>query len=93
MEGRVRGPTEGNAEAKPVGCPWQLLQYTTQKIMCGNWPSSTLMDCEAGCEIYQHLQALNAQIQALKEKLPGGGYIVNCHVCTTKDVDKRRGQG
>ena len=93
MEGRIRKPAEGNAEAKPVGCPWQMLQYTTQKIRCGNAQANWLLFCRPTCEMYLHLQELNAQIQALKEKLPGGGYIVNCHVCTTKDVDEKGGEG
>ena len=104
MEGRVREPAEGNAEAKPVGCPWQMLQFTTQKIRCGNAQANWLLFCRPTCEMYLHLQALNTQIQELKEKAAASnirditGKIessrgVDCIACTQKEDDERGGQG
>ena len=71
MEERVREPEERRHKAQPIGCPWQLLCYATHTMECRLQIAQRSPDvrCQPNCDVYTHLQTLNAQIKKLQEEL------------------------
>lgn len=70
MEEGMRGPAQ-ETKARPIGCPWQLLNYAVQLVECRLAVSQRLQDarCQPNCDVYTHLTALNEKIKTLQEEL------------------------
>ena len=71
MAERVREPEGIDDQARPVGCPWQLLCRKTQQEECRVRIANREQDtrCFPRCDMYQHLVALDQRLRHTQEEL------------------------
>ena len=71
MDERVRGAEGVGDQARPIGCPWQVLCYKTHTVDCRLQIAQRAPDqrCQQNCDMYTHLTEINTALKETKEDL------------------------